>query len=250
MSEIVDPFIDARFSLFDDDDKAFLKSFFKQHPQVGENFSTFLALPEALRPRFADVATQDIKRAGWVKRGIKNAETVWSHATSLAAMADDIAADLTAKMGITGEGARYIRTHLSQMARVHDIHEAITTDFTPSDPVSAADQQRIELLASRVIFAASQFARGRALSEEYITQKSDPSHLLHDLDKIHPVIMAAYFEQKQPEKAGMCEEFRASAAKKLKTNVGKAFLENFMAEKEEALDKFFNRKRSGPQTAI
>lgn len=80
----IDPTIDERFSLFLDEERRFLKKVFPQYPKIEANFIAYLDKPSG-NLRFED-AVADLKklpRAGWVKRKIRNPETVAEHTLSM-----------------------------------------------------------------------------------------------------------------------------------------------------------------------
>lgn len=228
--------LNARMSdgdpVFSDDDKQFLIGFIERHPQIGANFKKFLALPEPLRPRFATTYLYHVPRAGWVRRGIPDPESVREHSARLkqlvAAFLDDAE---SAMPGLKEELPARSRFELIQMAGIHDIPEAIATDFTPHDPVKAEDKSRIESLAAKVIFAYPEFSMNLRLVQEYIDQKTVRSHLLHDFDKIHAVMGALAYETKHPDKTGMFQEFYDYSLARMKTDAGRGFLQDIAANK-------------------
>lgn len=60
------------------------------------------------------------------------------------------------------------------------------------------------------------------------------SHLLHDFDKIHAVRGALYYETRYPEtQAGVFQQFFDYAKPKMKTQNGKAYMEDLLKHKDE-----------------
>lgn len=234
----VDPVTDARFALFSDDDRQFLVGMFVRYPNIAKNFDRFLGLPTMLRPQMAAVDLWDVKRAGWVRRGIEDCESVRSHLAGLAHLADDYMANGMARLsGLSDEDraiAANLRNRLRHMAKVHDLPEAIVTDFTPHDPISTEDKHRLELLAAKVIFEHPQFAYGLYNVTEYVEQQTFASQLLHDFDKIHAVRGALYYETRDaPMQAGLFQQFFDYALPRMKTDNGKAYMQWMQASKQE-----------------
>lgn len=235
----INPLTDERFQtdLFSDDDRQFMATFFLAHPHVGENFDRYLSLPAIMRPRMAIQDVAKIPRKGWVNHGIEKPETVYDHMQGLSDMVRE---------HFTGRGRISPKQllsesevmHVCDMASVHDMIEAIASDFTPQDTtekggagkITAEDKERIEQLAGRVIYASPENERQLALIQEYGAQETEPSHLLHDLDKLHAVRHAAYYEATQPGQFGLFREFHDYAARKMKTEDGRALCADMAAE--------------------
>ncbi len=229
----VNPTTDEKFSIFSDGDRQFLARFFVEHPKVGEKFNKFLGCPQHLRPDYAKVTLFDVKRAGWVKRGISNPESVFDHSIGLSQLIRDYMRKVQNLIPRNlSETTKSMAIRMEHMAKIHDMSEAIVTDFTPQDKISEEDKHRVELLAAKVIFEAPQFAKGLALVTEYIEQESPVSHLVHDFDKIHAVIGALYFESKYPDKIGLFKEFYDYALPRMKTDAGKNYLMGLEANKD------------------
>lgn len=239
---MIDPLSDKRFDRFDNSDRQFLARFFTAHPKVADNFNRYLSLPPMLRPNFAKSDLHDIPRKGWVLRGIEVPESVFQHSISMAQLLQSVMTRASAILAIPDDIATPMIQHAYHMAKVHDMIEVIATDFTPLDPVSSEDKHRVEMLAARVIFEDPKYGKGLALSEEYMEQKTGASHIVHDFDKMHAVFMAAYFENRFPEKAGLYQEFRSYAEPRLKTELGKNYLKQFDAHKDEMLAEFNQAK--------
>ncbi len=228
---IVDPLTHERFACFSADDRQFLSAFCAKHPAVAQNFYKFIGLPPALRPNFAKTMLWNLPRTGWVRRGVENPENVLDHSFSLADVIENFLSGHPELPTDEPAATKSAIQKLIDMAKAHDFTEAIATDFTPGDKVPEADKNRVEQLAANVIFAAPEFAKGLALVTEYINQETDASHILHDFDKIHPV-MITYCIEKDQNREGLCKEFYDYALPRMKTEVGRNYLTNFYANKE------------------
>jgi 5'-deoxynucleotidase YfbR-like HD superfamily hydrolase len=128
------------------------------------------------------------------------------------------------------------------MAKLHDIPEVITSDFTHHDhtsgKISSADKQQLELLAARVIFEDKPDLM--ALYQEFHDQRSAASQLLHDLDKIHAVIGCVFYEARYPDKTNLWPEFYPYTQSKMKTDAGRNFLETIARDKDAHIEMLRN----------
>lgn len=233
-------------AFFSTEEHDFLKRMFADHPGIEENFDRFFSVSPENRYRLAMNILQSTPRHGWVKRQVKNPETVFEHLAELTHMAG--AAKLPEHLPYAS--VHDARRHLMAMATVHDVVEAIATDFTPTCSINAADKDRLERLAARVVFEHD--SHGLQLVEEYIAQESALSHLLHDLDKLVAVRKALEYEGMYPEKRGtLYHEFRDYATPRLKTKEGRDFAAELEQDAEpirqNARNAFLTQNRRGRQ---
>lgn len=213
--------------LFSDEEKYFLAQMFASHSGLEQRFQTYLEIPASERFQKAMDDLEKVPRTGWVKRQVKNPESVMDHIEELTEMAMQF--ELPSDLQCMSKGDA--RTRLRRMAAVHDIPEAIVTDFTPSCPISSADKERLERLAAKVIFES--YPLGQTLVCEYIEQLTPLSHTLHDLDRLAPVFKALEYEGIYPEKRGkLFHDFLSHAKPRLKTDAGRTFCENIERDAE------------------
>ncbi len=231
----INPTADEKFALFDTDDRQFLARIASKHPKIIENFDKYLGFPASLRFPMAKVEVMDIARTGWVLKGIKDPESVYDHLHGLSSLVDNYLSRFLPHLnGEDRETTIRMGRRMQGMAKVHDIPEAIASDFTHHDhtsgKISSADKQRLELLAARVIFEDK--PELMTLYQEFHEQKSAASQLLHDLDKIHAVVGCIFYEAKYPEKTNLWPEFYPYTKSKIKTDAGRNFLETIARDKE------------------
>ncbi len=218
----VDPITDVRFLLFDEDERAFLKRIFQSHTEIENNFDRYLSHPARLRPLQAMKDLMNLPRKGWVKRTIEGPETVAQHSAFAAFNA----------MSLAPAGIDPIQAY--EMASMHDMAEAIMTDFTPSDPILPEEKARLELLGLRVLL---EDCEGRETimkqQREYIEQNTPLSQWVRDVDLIDAVFVALQYEAKYPEKMGVYEEFRAYTKTRLKTDTGREIFADLQAHADD-----------------
>lgn len=232
------------YRLFTAEECTFLERMFVQHPGIGNRFDTFLGIAPEERYSHAIRALQFMPRKGWVRRFVKNPETVYDHLIDLTKMtqACTLPEDLG---GLTVDKAR---RKLMVMASLHDVPEAIATDFTPHCAIDPEDKDQLELLAGKVIFASDSHRMKRL--QEYVEQVTPLSHTLHDLDKLSAVRQALVYEGQYPEKRGkLYEEFRTHAQPCLKTDAGRQLAAEIDAQaeaiREEGRQKSLKEKFGG-----
>lgn len=232
------------YRLFNAEECTFLERMFVDHPNIGQSFDAFLALPPSDRYSRAFDLVNAMPRSGWVRRQVKNPETVYDHLCDVARMAQTCSLP-TDLQGLTEKDAR---KKLVVMATLHDIPEAIVTDFTPHCAIAPKDKDRLELLAGYVIYESD--PHGLVRLQEYIEQITPLSHTLHDLDKLSAVHKALEYEGIYPEKRGkLYTEFRDYALPILKTEVGRELAAGIEANAESIREggrqKFLQQRFAG-----
>ncbi|XP_018725588.2 5'-deoxynucleotidase HDDC2 [Eucalyptus grandis] len=153
------------------------------------------------------------KRAGWVKRDVKDPESIGDHMYRMGLMAL-IASDIP---GVD-------RNKCIKMAIVHDIAEAIVGDITPSDGISKVEKSRREREAldhmCRLLGGESQAKEINELWMEYEANLSPEAKVVKDLDKVEMILQALEYENEQGKDL---DEFFVSTAGKFQTELGKAW---------------------------
>ncbi|WOK95040.1 HD domain-containing protein 2 [Canna indica] len=163
------------------------------------------------------------KRAGWVRRGVREPESVADHMYRMGIMSlvfEDIP-------GIN-------RDRCIKMALVHDIAEAIVGDITPSDGVPKLEKSRMEREAldymCKLLGGGSRAEEIGELWMEYEENSSPEAKLVKDFDKVEMILQALEYEDGQ----GMnLEEFFESTAGKIQTDVGKAWASEIRSRRKE-----------------
>lgn len=153
-----------------------------------------------------------LPRTGWVNKGIKTPETVAAHSWQMA----------LAALALSGRvDTPYDFNKVIKLCLCHDLAESIIGDITPQDKEyqqkGIAEQQAMDKIAED-----SNFPEAILLFEEYEKNQTPEARLAQDLDKIDMYVQALDYEKKYPEKD--LSEFRRSAVSKIRTQLGKAIL--------------------------
>uniref|UniRef100_A0A1J3JKL7 5'-deoxynucleotidase n=1 Tax=Noccaea caerulescens TaxID=107243 RepID=A0A1J3JKL7_NOCCA len=152
-------------------------------------------------------------RAGWVKRDVKNPESIADHMYRMGLMAL-ISSDIP---GVN-------RDKCMKMAIVHDIAEAIVGDITPSCGVSKEEKNRRESQAlehmCKLLGGGERANEIAELWREYEANSSPEARVVKDFDKLEMILQALEYEQEQGRDL---EEFFQSTAGKFQTDIGKAW---------------------------
>ncbi|XP_078433705.1 uncharacterized protein LOC144704996 [Wolffia australiana] len=163
------------------------------------------------------------KRAGWVIRGVHDAESVADHMYRMSVMAL-ISADLP---GVD-------RDRCIKMAVVHDIAEAIVGDITPSDGVPKSEKSRREREAlDHMCSLLGDGARAKEIHElwmEYEENTSLEAKLVKDFDKIEMILQALEYETDQGKDL---EEFFQSTSGKFQTDLGKSWASEIVSRRRK-----------------
>ncbi|XP_058227286.1 uncharacterized protein LOC131335785 isoform X2 [Rhododendron vialii] len=127
------------------------------------------------------------KRAGWVKRDVRNPESIADHMYRMGLMAL-ISSDLP---GVD-------RDKCIKMAIVHDIAEAIVGDITPSDGVPKQEKSRREQEAidymSKLLGGGQRAQEIGQLWMEYEENLSLEAKVVKDFDKVEMILQALEYE--------------------------------------------------------
>ena len=168
-----------------------------------------------------------LRRAGWVQRGVRDAESVAEHSwrvalvTMLAADRDDAC-----------DSGRAVA-----MALVHDLAAAVVGAITPNDGVSDEEKAAMEREAMGTMTAALG-ARGEALMalwEEYEAGESAEARLVKDMDKLEMIAQAMEYETEENTGSGEdLEEFFESTRGRYRTATGEAWSEEIERRRPRA----------------
>ncbi|KAI4344342.1 hypothetical protein L6164_011578 [Bauhinia variegata] len=153
------------------------------------------------------------KRAGWIRKEVKDPESIADHMYRMGLMAL-IAQDIP---GVD-------RDKCVKMAIVHDIAEAIVGDITPADGVLKEEKSRREQEAldhmCKVLGGGSRAKEIADLWMEYEANSSPEAKFVKDLDKVEMILQALEYEDEQGKDL---DEFFQSTAGKFQTETGKAW---------------------------
>ena len=120
---------------------------------------------------------KNVVRAGWVRAGVIQPESVAAHSWGMAMLATQLCPE-----------------HLNlqrvlELCILHDVAEVIVGDITPHDGITASEKHRLEVEAIRTmgIDAEEVFA-------EYEQQLTEESQFVRYLDKLDMALQAEIYE--------------------------------------------------------
>ena len=159
-----------------------------------------------------------LDRTGWVRKNIKNPESVSDHMYRMSVMA----------MVLGDSLGNLKRDHCVKMCLVHDMAESIVGDITPYDGVSKEEKHKKESEAIDYLCGMVDEKVGKEIKDlfmEYERQETEEAKFVKDLDKFEMILQAHSYEQEM-NKPGALQEFFVSVNGKLHTSVVKELAEN------------------------
>jgi len=163
---------------------------------------------------------KDIKRSGWVKRNIKNAESVSDHSFRVALFAMIYAKQLNLNV-----------EKCLKIALLHDIHEVYTGDIILTK-TNEKQKFRKEKKAIKNISKLLPKENGKeilSLWEELHAAHTNEAKLVRDLDKIEMLLQALEYKKSNRTKHSL-QEFFDSTEKMLKTKKAKELFSEIKRE--------------------
>jgi putative hydrolases of HD superfamily len=139
---------------------------------------------------------KEVKREGWVRKGIKNGESVSDHMYRMALMAMTI--PLKPRTDENGINKEINRTHAVTLSLVHDLAEAIVGDITPDCGISSEEKHLREEAAMREISKLLPNCPFdlMELFSEYQKGKTAEAQFVKDLDKLEFIFQARSYSEK------------------------------------------------------
>lgn len=133
---------------------------------------------------------KNVKRKGWILKGIKDGESVAEHSFRTTFMCMMLAE----RFGVG-------RERCACMALVHDLAESIVGDITPHDGISKEEKSAKERKAIEKLSDAS----GEILElwEEYEKNNTKEAKFVHDMDRLEMALQA--FEYGKAKNADLTE---------------------------------------------
>ncbi len=120
-----------------------------------------------------------IPRAGWLRVGIRQPESVADHSWGVAFLAVSLCPpDLD-------------RVRVLELAILHDLPEVIVGDITPHDGISRAEKARREAEAADVLFADQPSLH--SVWREYVENTTPEARFVHALDKLEMALQAEVY---------------------------------------------------------
>ncbi|MEM0482379.1 MAG: HD domain-containing protein [Nitrososphaerota archaeon] len=153
------------------------------------------------------VALKELRREGWVRRGVRKSESVADHSYSLALLSMLLAAE---------RGLDPFKT--AAIAIIHDLAEAVTGDIPPSEKKSNmvyvdAEREAIRSIAEKAPAKVGDLIL--QLYNEYSSQSSEEARLVKQLDKLEMALQAMAYEREGRAAKGLAEEFTQSALQEI-----------------------------------
>ncbi|XP_014509343.1 HD domain-containing protein 2 homolog [Vigna radiata var. radiata] len=166
------------------------------------------------------------KRTGWLRKGVKNPESIADHMYRMSLMAL-IAPDVPG----------FDRNKCIKLAIVHDMAEAIVGDITPTDGVSKKEKTYLEKTAlDEMCEVLGGGPAGKEIIElwmEYESNFSLEAKFVKDLDKVEMILQAFEYEDGQGKNL---EEFFRSTAGKFQTETGKAWATEIVSRRRKSFN--------------
>ena len=132
---------------------------------------------------------KNTKRAGWIRSGISEPESVADHVfrTSFMAM-------------ILGDVFGLDTCKLLKLALLHDLPEVLTGDITPYDKLTTTEKRKKEFEAFQTLVKNIPLKdKYIALWEEFESQQSPEAKLIKNIDKFEMALQAHEYKRKYPE---------------------------------------------------
>lgn len=158
-------------------------------------------------------------RTGWVLRGVQRVESVADHMYRMAVMSL-----------LLPNVAEESKTRCMKLSLVHDLAESVVGDLTDFDGVPKDEKHRRESEAMLSLTSSLPVDVGReilSLFNEYSDQKSNEANLVKDLD-VFDMLLQAYEYEKLQRDEGFLEDFFASSASKVKSDIVRKWLDQLM----------------------
>jgi 5'-deoxynucleotidase YfbR-like HD superfamily hydrolase len=156
----------------------------------GCDLHSFLENKNANNTLTSAIAILQVKeRAGWVKSGIKNAETVWEHSSKVAK---------AAKIFFERRYPRQ-KKYAAHMGQFHDLGEFKVPDYTPHDKITNAEKHQQEENAILELFNNEKQNPKKIKKileswREYEEGETLVAKLVFDLDKMDAAIQALVYK--------------------------------------------------------
>lgn len=154
---------------------------------------------------FLDIANRlkEVRRAGWVRSGVTDAESVADHTWGVTLMALLLAPP------------ELNRERLLAMATVHDLAEAVVGDITPHDAIAAGEKRNRENAAMEKLADAAGAPELVTLWDEYDQSNTPEARFIHELDALEMATQAISYQWAGHLKPAAVRQFLASASSRI-----------------------------------
>ena len=120
---------------------------------------------------------KDVVRAGWVRAGVEQPESVAAHSWGMAMLATQLC-----------PGNLNLQRVL-ELCILHDVAEVVVGDITPHDNISTTEKHRLEVEAIREMGINAE-----EIFTEYEQQVTEESRFVRYLDKLDMALQAEIYE--------------------------------------------------------
>lgn len=117
-----------------------------------------------------------------------------------------------------------------EIARLHDVMEGITSDFTPRDPIRKAQKLKLEQIAADLVFEAH--SEKRALWDEYEARKSISAIGVKEADLLELAATCLHLEKQVPSVRKPFNEVWTNVENWLNTNSGRAMFKSVKEDRK------------------
>lgn len=135
---------------------------------------------------------KDVLRAGWIRSGVTNPESVAAHSWGMSFIATQLCPP------------QLNRERVIEMCIIHDIAEVRIGDITPHDGISSEEKSRRELEA---FISMDLGEKSLDLFKEYEAQLTAESRFVRFVDKLDMALQAEIYESQKID----LSEFKKSA---------------------------------------
>lgn len=146
---------------------------------------------------------KDLKRQGWIDKGVVNPESDAEHSFSLALLVMMLAPKELNKQKCL------------ELALIHDLAEIYAGDHTPKENISLREKLQKEHAGMEQIANELKQSEWGELFDEYNNKITKESLFVNALDKIDNVITAAYYDKNKRSLQKLTPEFGKYAESKI-----------------------------------
>lgn len=166
------------------------------------------------------------KRAGWLRRNVKDPESVADHMYRMATMA----------MIVDSQATGLCKDKCIKMALVHDMAESITGDITPFDGISKAEkycQEEKSMDHIKNLLGSEVGVEIYDLWKEYESQSSAEARFIKDLDQFDMILQAYEYEKADQRPHDLNEFFLSTEGK-----IHHGMVKSWVSELKDRRNKF------------
>ncbi|KAK0053919.1 HD domain-containing protein 2 [Biomphalaria pfeifferi] len=170
---------------------------------------------------------KQVERTGWVRKGVKNPESVAEHSYRMAMAAFALP-----------RNSNLDKDKCIKIALVHDMAESIVGDLTPWCGVSKEEKSKKEKEATTHITSLVPDEAGKEMYQlwlEYENQSSPEAQFVKDLDKFEMLVQAYEYEDLQSKPRSLQEFFDHTLEKyKFATEHVKKWMEELILHRDKS----------------